>query len=186
MTKSHTYTRRITYAAITVTLMIAGAYIKIPFFPVPITLQNLFSILAGVILGWKYGVLSQIIYITLGLIGLPVFSSGGGIGYIFNPTFGYLLGFVLCTCVVGIIVKVKKIENFIGFFTVSVIGMICVYAIGVPYLFFVMNIINAGSNDFTWFLTNGFLLFVPGDILKCILAAFVGKFISVQYKIRLV
>jgi len=185
MTTSQINARRITYAAITVSLMIAGAYIKIPFFPVAITLQNLFSVLAGIILGWKYGVLSQIIYLVLGLIGLPVFTAGGGIGYIYTPSFGYLLGFILCTCVVGIIVRIKRIESFAGFLTISAIGMICIYIIGVPYLFFIFNIINDGSNNFAWFLTNGFLLFVPGDILKCILAAFVGKFVVVQYKIKL-
>jgi len=183
MTESRVNIRKITYTAVTVSLMVAGAYIKIPFFPVPITLQNLFSVLAGIILGWKYGMAAQFIYIILGLIGLPVFTSGGGIGYIYHPTFGYLLGFVLCTCVVGIIVKTKRIKNFAGFLTVSIIGMICVYIIGVPYLFFVANIINNGSNGFAWFLTNGFLLFVPGDILKCILAGFVGKFVVQNVKL---
>ena len=185
MTSSKISTRKITYTAIAVSLMIAGAYIKIPFVPVPLTLQNLFSVLAGIILGWKYGVLSQIIYIILGLIGLPVFSSGGGIGYIFTPSFGYLLGFILCTCVVGVIINIKKPKKFTGFLIISIIGMICVYMIGVPYLFFIVNIINSGNNNFTWFLTNGFLLFAPGDILKCILAALVGKFVVMQHKIKL-
>ncbi|HOO47090.1 MAG TPA: biotin transporter BioY, partial [Deltaproteobacteria bacterium] len=73
-------------------LTAAGAFIKIPIAPVPITLQNFFVILSGIILGPKAGALSQIVYIIIGLIGLPVFSGGGGPSYIFKPTFGYILG----------------------------------------------------------------------------------------------
>ena len=87
-----------------VALMSLGAYVRIPVFftPVPITLQTLFVVLSGAMLGKKWGMASQAIYISLGAIGLPVFQGYGyGMGHILGPTGGYLAGFVLASYVVG-------------------------------------------------------------------------------------
>ncbi|WP_053956843.1 biotin transporter BioY [Inediibacterium massiliense] len=73
-------------------LISIGAFIKIPVPMVPFTLQFLFTNLSGLLLGKKLGSLSVGIYIVIGLLGLPIFTSGGGIGYIFEPTFGYIIG----------------------------------------------------------------------------------------------
>ena len=165
----------ITYTAISTALMCAGAFIKIPFFPVPLTLQSLFCVLSGAVLGYKYGPLSQFIYIILGLIGLPVFSSGGGIAYVLSPTFGYILGFILSSFAVGFILKHKQIKSIAGYFAVCLAGLLCVYITGVPYLFAVLNIADKSGRGFAYFLTAGFLNFMPGDILKAIAAAAVLK-----------
>jgi BioY family. len=67
-------------------LTAVGAFIRIPIPVVPFTLQYLFTMLAGLLLGGKYGGLSVLLYIFIGLIGLPVFTEGGGIGYVFKPS----------------------------------------------------------------------------------------------------
>ena len=76
--------------AMFVALIAVGAFIKVPIPVVPFTLQYLFTMLAGLLLGGKKGSLAVGIYILLGLIGLPIFAQGGGIGYIFQPSFGYI------------------------------------------------------------------------------------------------
>jgi biotin transporter BioY len=84
---------KLSLTALFAALTAVGAFIKIPLPYVPLTLQTLFVMLAANLLGPKYGSLSQGIYLALGLIGLPIFAQGGGPGYIFQPTFGYLVGY---------------------------------------------------------------------------------------------
>ena len=88
-------TKNLVLTALFVALIAAGAFLKIPLPGVPISLQTLFTMLAGMLLGAKLGALSVGVYIALGLMGLPIFTSGGGITYVFQPTFGYMIGFVL-------------------------------------------------------------------------------------------
>lgn len=71
-----------------------GAFIRVPVPLCPFTLQLLFTTLSGLILGSRKGAASVAVYVALGLSGVPVFTQGGGPGYIFQPTFGYLLGFI--------------------------------------------------------------------------------------------
>ena len=77
-----------------------GAFIKVPVSIVPITLQTLFVILASLILRQK-AIYSVLLYVCMGLIGLPVFTSGGGISYVLIPSFGYLIGFIISSWFVG-------------------------------------------------------------------------------------
>ena len=86
-------------------LIIVGAFIKIPIPNVPLTLQVMFTNLAGLVLGSRLGALSVLTYVLLGLAGIPVFTSGGGIGYVLMPTFGYLIGFIIGTFAAGRIVE---------------------------------------------------------------------------------
>lgn len=90
--------RNLLYAAMFTALTAVGAFIRIPIppYPVPMTLQTLFLYLAGLLLPRREAFLSQAAYVLLGLIGVPIFVNGGGIGYILDPTFGYLVAFLLC------------------------------------------------------------------------------------------
>lgn len=87
--------RDISLMALFSALTAIGAFITIPIPPVPFTLQIFFAILAGALLGSKRGFISVGVYVLLGLCGLPVFTKGAGLSYIFQPTFGYLAGFIL-------------------------------------------------------------------------------------------
>ena len=82
-------TRNMVLCAMFTVLVAIGAFIRVPVPFVPFTLQVLFTTLAGLILGPKLGAMSVTLYVALGLLGLPIFASGGGIGYVFQPTFGY-------------------------------------------------------------------------------------------------
>ncbi|KUK16848.1 biotin transporter BioY, partial [Thermococcus sibiricus] len=101
--------REITYAALFAALTAVGAQIAIPLGTVPITLQVLFVLLSGLILGAKLGFLSQIVYLFMGAIGLPVFANfSGGLAYIYGPTGGYLISFPLAAFLAGLVSEKRK------------------------------------------------------------------------------
>ena len=131
-------------------LIAVGAFIKIPIPVVPFTLQVLFTTLAGLLLGPKLGAISVGIYLLIGLIGIPVFTQGGGPSYIFQPTFGYLIGFLIGT-----------------YFIVYIIGMIYYYLIANYYL---NSPITASA-----VMLYCCLLFIPGDIASCIVSSLIAK-----------
>ena len=93
MKHTATRTRSMVYCALFTALIAVGAFIRVPVPVVPFTLQYLFTMLAGLLLGSRRGAVSVAVYVLLGLAGLPIFTEGGGLGYIFKPSFGYLVGF---------------------------------------------------------------------------------------------
>ena len=84
----HKKTTSLLLCALFTALVAMGAFIRIPTPLVPLTLQLWCTTMAGMLLGPKLGAISVLVYVLLGLIGVPVFTMGGGIGYIFQPTFG--------------------------------------------------------------------------------------------------
>lgn len=152
-----------------------GAYIQIPIPYVPITLQVLFCMLSGIILGSRKAAFSQIIYVLMGLVGLPVFAGGtGGIQTIFKPSFGYILGFIICAYIVGKLIELSKELNFIKTLTVSVVGVAMIYFIGAIYLYLILNFYIHKPTTIYWVIRNGILIFLPADLLKCFIATIVG------------
>lgn len=161
------------YCALFAVLITVGAFIKIPVPVCPFTLQFFFTTMAGVVLGAKRGAISVAIYTILGLVGLPIFAEGGGIWYIFKPTFGYMLGFIAGSYATGFIVTKLK-ESRINIFIASFVGLLLVYAIGMAYYYLLGNyVVNSPIGLWPLFLYC-FLLAVPGDLALCIVVAIVG------------
>lgn len=151
-----------------------GAFIKIPLPYVPLTLQVFFSLLAGILLGARFGAASQIVYIIIGLAGIPIFSYGGGPAYVVNPTFGYLLGMLVCAFVIGLLSgRLNKI-SITGLFLINLVGVLIIYAVGVPYLYLIKNLYLNADTSFWKVLYSGFLITLPGDVIKAYLAALTG------------
>ncbi len=124
------------YASLFAALIACGAYlaIPIPISPVPIVLQNLFVLLAGLLLGGRWGLASVGIYLLAGAVGLPVFTGGkGGVAHFFGPTGGYLVGFAASVFVAGLIAHQAETSTRRDVAAVFV-GTLCVYAFGVPWL----------------------------------------------------
>lgn len=142
-----------------------GAFIAIPlsFSPIPITFQTLFVLLSGFVLGRHYGPLSQIIYVVLGIIGVPWFSGGKfGLTILLGVSGGYLLGFILASFVIGWITDIsKESRNPFALFTSAVLGSIIIYIFGVLGLFRYYNLWTS--------LEFGVFPFIPGDLFKIIL-----------------
>ncbi len=165
-------TKKLILTAFFTAAMMISAFIKIPMFPVPITLQGLFVLLAGLVLGSEFGVLAVLLYIVLGLFGLPVFSGGGGFSYVLNPTFGFLIGFLVSVFLVG--KRVKKM-TVLAVSVYSFFSLIPMYIIGSLYFYFLMVFYLKESIGFVEVMYSCVVIFLPGDILKCILAGFLGK-----------
>ena len=152
--------KRMVYAALMAALTAAGAYIAIPVGPVPIVLQNLFIMLAGLLLGGRWGLISVAVYLLAGAVGLPVFAGGtGGVGKFVGPTGGYLLGFAAAAYLIGIISESGR-----GRVAIDVIAMVAgtliIYAFGVSWLKVVTGM------SFSKALTVGMLPFLIGDAIK--------------------
>jgi biotin transport system substrate-specific component len=154
-----------------------GGFIRIPLAPVPITLQTLFVYLAGISLGPWPGMLSQYLFLIIGLIGIPVFAHGSGPAYLFQPTFGYLLAFPLAAWVTGAIARRVQLVSFSvwALFPAMFAGMGVIFAMG--YLGLVLNLhwIAGKTVRFIPLLWSGVLLFIPGEIMKMILAGYMAK-----------
>lgn len=153
------------------TLIAVGAFIKVPIPVVPFTLQFLFTMLAGLLLGGRKGALSVGVYILLGLVGLPIFAEGGGFWYILKPSFGYLLGFMLAAYVTGRMVERKGRLSTGWVMAVNFLGLFIVYAAGMIYYYVICNYVIDTPIALGPLFLYCFVLAVPGDICLCILAA---------------
>ncbi len=162
-------TQELVLGGVFTTLIAVGAFIKIPVPVVPFTLQFLFTMLAGLLLGGRRGAMSVGVYILLGLIGLPIFAEGGGFWYILKPSFGYLLGFMLAAYVTGRMVERRARLSTGWVIAVNFLGLFIVYAAGMIY-YYVNYVIDTPIALGPLFLYC-FVLAVPGDICLCVLAA---------------
>ncbi|BAU28821.1 biotin transport system substrate-specific component [Aneurinibacillus soli] len=161
-------------AAMFAALTAVGAFIKVPVPVVPFTLQVLFVYFAGSLLGSRLGFISQLVYIAIGLAGVPVFTEGGGIGYILKPTFGYLIGFACAAYIIGRMIEAKPAPRLRDFMLAHFTGLALVYLAGTSYLYVAMNFIS--NTPFTLWQTfkYGFVLAVPGDIILCLFASVIA------------
>ncbi len=168
MDSNSVHLRSLVYAALFGALTAIGAFISIPLYPVPLTLQDMFMTLAGLLLGAYLGALSQIVYVLLGIMGLPVFAGGkAGLGVLLGPTGGYLLGFVAGACVIGGIGQAKKAPGWAWLLLAIVAGHAVMYAVGAVQLSFVAHLSPRKV------LLVGVLPFLPGDVLKAAASIFV-------------
>lgn len=165
-----------TYKMILVALFAAltaiGAFIKIPTPIVPFTLQFLFCAYAGLFLGSRLGLYSQLLYVGIGLVGVPVFTKGGGVSYIFQPTFGYLLGFILCAYLIGKLTEKVRDFSFIKIFGAVFSGLIVVYLLGVPYLYLIVRFYLGKSMTFAQSIATGFTPYIIPDIILSIIVTY--------------
>ena len=148
-------------------LIAVGAFIRIPVPVVPFTLQFLFTSTAGLLLGSKYGAASVMVYIVMGLSGVPVFANGGGISYMLQPSFGYMPGFALGAYVTGKIAGTSGSPSYRRLVAANFAGLLIVYAMGMTYYALI-------SDLYLGFLYC-FILAVPGDIALCVLGAMLAK-----------
>lgn len=158
--KIRTMTRVALFAALTA----VGAFIRIPLGYSSITLQTFFTAMAGCVLGPWYGALSQLVYVALGLVGLPIFTQGGGIGYLMQPTCGFLIGLIPAAWVIGRIAGRKPEPKQIV--PACLLGYGVLYAIGVPYMALILNTFLGKGMGFSAIMWEGMIPFLPGDMIK--------------------
>jgi len=171
--KSRTY--KMILVALFAALIAVGAFIRIPVPLVPFTMQTFFVVLAGMLLGKKLGAASALVYLAVGLIGIPVFTQGGGIGYVLKPSFGYLIGFIVAAFITGAIVRKVENPSFWRLLLASLAGLLALYVLGTGYFYFLSNY-YLGKQVSVWTaVLYCFLVFVPSDLAKSIVAALIAK-----------
>ena len=150
-----------------------GAFLKIPTPWLSFTLQLLFVFLSGILLGPKYGAISQLIYVILGLLGLPIFTGGGGFTYVLQPSFGFTLGFIFTAFVTGLLTKNNK--SILRILIACLCGLLATYAIGLPYMGIIINVYLHKSMTIGEILMSGMVIFLPYDALKIAATVLLSK-----------
>lgn len=161
--------------AIFVALMVAGTFIQIPLPFMPLTFQTVISVLAGLLLGWKKGVISMSVYCFAGLLGLPVFTGGGGLAYVLKPSFGYIIGFIAAAGVGGAIVGKGK-ASLRRYIIAALAAFFADYVIGIPYCIVAAQLL--GVRDLVQLLIYSNLIFMPKDAVLSVLGAFLAKSVA--------
>lgn len=172
-TLTPTKTRCLTLTALFAALTVVGAFLRIPTPWSSFTLQIFFVCMAGVLLGPKWGALSQMVYVALGLLGLPIFTEGGGLGYVFQPTFGFLLSYVPAAFVIGWISGRRPSRLRLA--GACLAGLAVIYAVGMPYMALILNGYLGKGLDVTALLWAGMLPFLPWEAVKIAAAVLLAE-----------
>lgn len=144
---------------------------------VPFSLVPFVVLLAGMLLGPRLGAFSLAVYVLMGLLGLPVFEKPpfGGPAYVLQPTFGYLLGFVLGAYVTGKLLPKGGYPGIARYLLASVAGIAAIYLAGLPYLYVILNFYLGKSVPIIKVIQIGFLPFIAFDLLKGVLASVLAR-----------
>ncbi|WP_207264929.1 biotin transporter BioY [Desulfovibrio sp. Huiquan2017] len=163
---------RLTWTALMAALIGAGAYANLPIGPVPVSLQTFFVALAGFVLGPRRGALAVGLYLLAGAVGLPVFAGGkSGLGHLFGPTGGFLIGFVLYAAIAGLARTDDGISWARGF-VFGILGMAVLFLLGAAWLQFSLNLTWARA----W--TLGVAPFLLWGLIKTALAVITGSYLA--------
>lgn len=170
--------RDMTLISLFAVLSIVGAQVSIPVLAIPFTFQFIISLLTGIVLGGRRAFIAQGLYLLMGLVGLPVFAKGGGLMYVLEPSFGYLIGMALGAGLVGLLVdrldpkrQGLKLWQLIP---VNLLALAVVYTLGVAWLYVIKNFYAGSSLSFVKAIQFGMLPFLVNDSLYCVIAALIG------------
>lgn len=163
------HTQKLAQGALLAALTAVGAFIRFPLGALSFTMQDMFTVLAGVLLGWKWGAASQAVYVALGLIGLPIFTQGGGLGYVFQPSFGFLLGIIPAAALTGALAGEGGDPRRV--IPACVAGLGVMYLVGVPYMGMILNLYMGKGLSVWTIVKTGLLVYLPGDALKVTVVA---------------
>ncbi len=161
--------RTIAYSAAFIGLIALGSWISLPIGNIPFTIQTLFVLLAGIIMH-RYGAIPVLLYVILGVLGLPLFHNGmAGIGVLLGPSGGYLIGFIFAALITGLAWEHKlQVIRIAGIIAATAV----IYLFGVTWLMYSLQL------GFIPAVVTGVLPFIPGDVIKGAAAYLIGKRLS--------
>lgn len=158
-------------------LIAIGAFIRVEIpvepYAMHFTMQWFVVLMAGLLLGRKRASMSVCVYLIIGLVGVPVFASGGGPAYLIRPTFGFLLGFALAAYIMGAMMEKKSKASFVWMLLSSIAGLFAYYGVGMVYFYFISNYVISMPVVWKVVLINCCLLTIFPDAILCVLAALV-------------
>jgi len=160
-----------------------GAFIRVPIPYVPLTLQTLMVMFSGLILGGRLAALSQLVYVLVGLMGIPIFAHGGGPGYVLQPTFGYLLGFILGAYVIGRFTERRDQLKRSFLLLVLLAGTMAIYLPGVTVLYYNLNLIQEKAVSLSTAVKIGFLVPLPGGLIKMAVVLYLGPVLHQRFRL---
>ena len=162
------FLHRLVWTALMAALLAVGAYMHFPLWGVPFSMQPLFALLAGMLLGPAHGSAAVALYLVAGLVGLPVFAGGkAGLAVLIGPTGGYLFGFLVCAGLAGLAVTPGPWTWRRGGLW-GLAGLAGVYLLGVAQLRLVLDV------NWSKALTIGFMPFIVFDLVKLAVAVTVA------------
>jgi len=151
----------------------AGAYLIVPIGPVPVSMQPFFVFLAGYVLGPRRGALAVALYILAGVIGLPVFAGGkSGLGHLFGPTGGYLIGFVLSAWLCGLTRRGDAVIPWLKGACCGSAALLAAHGIGASWLKISLSLTWSKA----WLV--GVVPFIPWDGIKVALALVCSRYLA--------
>lgn len=175
-----TYELTITALCAAITAVLAWVIIPLPFSPVPVSGQTVGVMLAGVLLPPRLAAASQILYVLLGLIGLPVFSGGNsGIGTLLGPTGGYIWAFIIGAYCISKGLSRINVKNKPAYY-----GVLCFGGIVVIYVFGMLQLMLMANLSIGQAFLAGVLPFLPGDFAKVAIVGLVTQRIKLPFRRR--
>jgi biotin transport system substrate-specific component len=148
--------------------LILSAHIRVPMWPVPVTMQTFAVLLIGAAYGARLSLVTILGYLALGASGVLVFAGDqAGLAYMAGPTGGYLVGFAVAAALMGALARRGWDRTVAGMAGAMLLGNAVIYALGLGW----MAVLFAGSKGFAWVVQMGMVNFLPGDLLKLALAA---------------
>lgn len=175
-------TRDMILAAFFAAITVIGAKVNFLLPDIPITLQPIIVMLAGSLLGKNTASLSQIVYVIIGLIGIPVFAKPiAGPAYLLQPSFGYLIGFIAGAYIIGLIIEKASCKKITTFIIANLVGLLVIYIFGVLYMYILINIFLGKNITFIKALGTGMMqIFFIKDIILGVLVSFVSQNIYIK------
>lgn len=171
-------TKHIIFVALFAALIAIGAQIRFQVGPIPTTLQLPIILLSGLILGPRLGAFSASIYLFIGLIGVPVFTSGGGLGSVLSPSFGFIIGFIPAAFIAGIGFKEKQSIAKTLFYVY--LAVIVSFIIGALYFIFIMNVVLDTPTGFAEAMMLTVTPFILKDMIMGTLTMMFAKALSTR------
>lgn len=172
----------IALVALFTALISVGAFIRIPLPVIPMTMQVFFVFLGAQFLGIKRSTAAAFLYMALGLIGIPIFTKGGGWSYIFQPSFGFIIGFIFASFAISLIIKLsfrkkrsfKYWQKYIIYFCAGLVGIVIIYAFGMVYFYMLKDLYFHTPVAFVSLFAILFLPTIVTDLLSLALATVVS------------
>lgn len=161
----------LTIMAISLAILIICSKISFNIGIISLTLQTFAVVIISLLLKWKASAIVFITYIVMGLIGLPVFSTGGGFQYVLLPSFGFIIGFLISSLFIGSNIGNTRLLKIIK----SIIGLLIIDSIGLIYMYLILKYyLNSPNANFMYVIEVGFLPFIIKDLISVVLASLIA------------